>query len=154
MASCCTLVYTAKLAEQAKRYNEVIDAMKKVAMLDLELTTEERNLLSIGHKNLLNSRRASMRMLSLIEQKEEAKGNEYRISAICNDIMTVIDEHLLPSASELESTVFYKKKGDHYRYLAEFRIVDEKKEVADKSMKSYKVHTLKLYTFINVYVRT
>ncbi|KAM4093532.1 hypothetical protein ACB094_06G124600 [Castanea mollissima] len=146
MASRCNLVYTAKLAEQAKRYNEVIDAMKKVAKLDLELTTKERNLLSIGHKNVLNSRRASMRMLSLIEQKEEAKGNEYRvkhISAICNDIMTVIDEHLLPSTSELESTVFYKKKGDHYRYLAEFRIVDEKKEVADKSMKSYKVHTLK-----------
>ncbi|KAM3697568.1 hypothetical protein ACB098_06G123100 [Castanea mollissima] len=146
MASRCNLVYTAKLAEQAKRYNEVIDAMKKVAKLDLELTTKERNLLSIGHKNVLNSRRASMRMLSLIEQKEEAKGNEYRvkhISAICNDIMTVIDEHLLPSTSELESTVFYKKKGDRYRYLAEFRIVDEKKEVADKSMKSYKVHTLK-----------
>uniref|UniRef100_A0A7N2MCD6 14-3-3 domain-containing protein n=1 Tax=Quercus lobata TaxID=97700 RepID=A0A7N2MCD6_QUELO len=87
----------------------VIDAMKKVAKLDLELTTEERNLLSIGHKNVLNARRASLRMLSSIEQKEEAKGNEYHvkhvkeyrkkveseISAICNDIMTVIDEHLL-----------------------------------------------------------
>ena len=102
---------------------EVIDAMKKVAKLDLELTTEERNLLSIGHKNVLNARRASLRMLSSIEQKEEAKGNEYHvkhvkeyrkkveseISAICNDIMTVIDEHLLPSASEVESMVFYYK---------------------------------------------
>ena len=102
---------------------EVIDAMKKVAKLDLELTTEERNLLSIGHKNVLNARRVSLRMLSSIEQKEEAKGNEYQvkhvkeyrkkveseISAICNDIMTVIDEHLLPSASEVESMVFYYK---------------------------------------------
>ncbi|KAL0002108.1 hypothetical protein SO802_015889 [Lithocarpus litseifolius] len=152
MASRCNLVYTAKLAEQAERYDEVIDAMKKVAKLGVELTTEERNLLSLGHKNVLNARRASLRMLSSIKQKEEVKGNEYRVKhikkyrqkveseilAICNDIMTVIDEHLLPSASEVESTVFYyKMKGDYYRYLAEFRTGDEKKEVADKSMKAY-----------------
>ena len=61
---------------------EVIDAMKKVAKLDLELTTEERNLLSIGHKNVLNARRASLRMLSSIEQKEEAKGNEYHVKHV------------------------------------------------------------------------
>lgn len=97
--------------------------MKKVANLDIELTVEERNLLSVGYKNVVGSRRASWRILSSIEQKEEAKGNEvhakrikeYRqkveseLSSICSDIMTVIDEHLIPSATPGESSVFYYK---------------------------------------------
>ncbi|KAJ4982190.1 hypothetical protein NE237_033027 [Protea cynaroides] len=145
-------VYIAKLAEQAERYDEMVDFMKNVAKLDVELTVEERNLLSVGYKNVIGARRASWRILSSIEQKEEAKGNEvnakrikeYRhkveseLSGICNDIMTVIDEHLIPSSSAGESTVFYyKMKGDYYRYLAEFKSGNERKEAADHSLKAY-----------------
>lgn len=145
-------VYIAKLAEQAERYDEMVDSMKKVANLDVELTVEERNLLSVGYKNVIGSRRASWRILSSIEQKEEAKGNEHHVkrineyrqkieselSSICNDIMQVIDEHLVPSSSAGESTVFYyKMKGDYYRYLAEFKSGNEKKEAADQSLKAY-----------------
>lgn len=50
-------VYSAKLAEQAKRYNEMLDHMKYIAKLDVELTTEERNLLRIGCKNVMGPRR-------------------------------------------------------------------------------------------------
>ncbi|XP_059662715.1 14-3-3-like protein B [Cornus florida] len=149
-----TFVYVAKLAEQAERYDEMVDAMKKVARLDVELTVEERNLLSVGYKNVIGARRAAWRILSSIEQKEESKGNdvnakrikEYRgkveseLSTICSDIMTVIDEHLIPSSSAGESTVFYyKMKGDYYRYLAEFKAGNEKKEVADQSLKAYEM---------------
>jgi len=35
-------VYMAKLAEQAERYDEMVEAMKKVACMDVELTVEER----------------------------------------------------------------------------------------------------------------
>ncbi|ONI16767.1 hypothetical protein PRUPE_3G121100 [Prunus persica] len=150
-------VYLAKLSEQAERYDEMVDAMKKVANLDVELTVEERNLLSVGYKNVVGSRRASWRILSSIEQKEEAKGNEnhvkqlkeYRqkveseLSTICGDIMTVIDEHLIPSATVGESTVFYyKMKGDYYRYLAEFKSGDDKKEAAEQSKKAYESATI------------
>lgn len=97
--------------------------MKKVAKMDVELTVEERNLLSVGYKNVIGSRRASWRILSSIEQKEESRGNEqnakrikeYRqkveseLTNICSDIMTVIDEHLIPSSTAGESTVFYYK---------------------------------------------
>ncbi|KAF5731395.1 14-3-3-like protein D-like isoform X3 [Tripterygium wilfordii] len=151
-----SFVYLAKLSEQAERYDEMVDAMKKVAKLDVELTVEERNLLSVGYKNVIGARRASWRILSSIEQKEEAKGNEvnskrikeYRqkveaeLTNICSDIMTVVDEHLIPSASPGESTVFfYKMKGDYYRYLAEFKSGNEKKEAADNSMKAYETAT-------------
>ncbi|OIC53401.1 hypothetical protein A7L55_19595 [Acinetobacter baumannii] len=142
----------AKLAEQAERYDEMVEAMKRVAKLDVELTVEERNLLSVGYKNVIGARRASWRIMSSIEQKEDAKGNdhnvkrikEYRqkveaeLSKICHDIMTIIDEHLIPSSNIGESTVFYyKMKGDYYRYLAEFKTGNERKEAADQSLKAY-----------------
>ncbi|MBA0745559.1 hypothetical protein Gogos_008131 [Gossypium gossypioides] len=147
-----SFVYIAKLAEQAERFDDMVTSMKKLAELDVELTVEERNLLSVGYKNLIGARRASWRILSSIEQKEESKGNEqnvkkiktYRqkveseLSNICKDIMGVINEHLIPSCSGGESTVFYyKMKGDYYRYLAEFKMGDERKEAADQSMKAY-----------------
>jgi len=145
-------VYMAKLAEQAERYDEMVESMKKVAKLDVELTVEERNLLSVGYKNVIGARRASWRIMSSIEQKEESKGNDqnvkrikdYRhkveeeLSKICHDILTIIDEHLIPSSSTGESTVFYyKMKGDYYRYLAEFKTGNERKEAADQSLKAY-----------------
>ncbi|XP_057792373.1 14-3-3 protein 9 isoform X2 [Salvia miltiorrhiza] len=151
-----TAVYTAKLAEQAERYDEMVESMKKVAKMDVELTIEERNLLSVGYKNVIGSRRASWRILSSIEQKEESRGNEqnakrikeYRqkveleLTNICNDIMTVIDEHLIPSCTAGESTVFYyKMKGDYYRYLAEFKAGNDRKDVADQSLKAYELAT-------------
>jgi hypothetical protein len=34
-------VYMAKLAEQAERYDEMVEAMKSVAKMDIELTIEE-----------------------------------------------------------------------------------------------------------------
>lgn len=145
-------VYMAKLAEQAERYDEMVESMKKVAKLDVELTVEERNLLSVGYKNVIGARRASWRIMSSIEQKEEAKGNElnvkrireYRhkvedeLSNICNDILTIIDEHLIPSSNSGESTVFYyKMKGDYYRYLAEFKTGNDRKVAADQSLQAY-----------------
>ena len=44
---------------------------------DSELTTvEERNLLSVAYRNIISARRASWRIVSSIEQKEESKGNK------------------------------------------------------------------------------
>lgn len=54
-------------------YLEMVEAMKKVASLDVELTVEERNLLSVAYKNVIGARRASWRIISSIEQKEENK---------------------------------------------------------------------------------
>merc|ERR1712010_304323 len=92
-------VYMAKLAEQAERYDEMVDSMKQVAELNVELTVEERNLLSVAYKNVIGARRASWRIISSIEQKEENKGNndnatrikkyrsvvEKELGDICND---------------------------------------------------------------------
>jgi len=146
-------VYMAKIAEQAERYDEMVESMKQVARLDVELTVEERNLLSVAYKNVIGARRASWRIVSSIEQKEETKGNEghvtkikeYRVKVeteltnICNDILNILDRHLIPSATTGESKVFYfKMKGDYWRYLAEFAIGSGRKEAAEHSLTSYK----------------
>ena len=54
----------------------MVEAMKRVASLNIELTVEERNLLSVAYKNVIGARRASWRIISSIEQKEESKGGD------------------------------------------------------------------------------
>lgn len=51
-------------------------------VLDQELSVEERNLLSVAYKNVIGARRASWRIISSIEQKEESKGNEEHVQRI------------------------------------------------------------------------
>ena len=52
--------------------------------MDVELTVEERNLLSVAYKNVIGARRASWRIISSIEQKEENKGAEDKLELIRN----------------------------------------------------------------------
>lgn len=149
-------VYLAKLAEQAERYDEMVENMKIVASENRDLTVEERNLLSVAYKNVIGARRASWRIVTSIEQKEESKGNsahvplikEYRskieieLAQICDDILDVLDKHLIPSSKTGESKVFYHKmKGDYHRYLAEFTIGQRRDDSAAKSLEAYKAAT-------------
>jgi len=146
-------VYKAKLAEQAERYDEMVTAMKAVASLDVELSVEERNLLSVAYKNVIGARRASWRIISSIEQKEENKAAEDKLKMIkayrsqvekelrdiCGDILSVLDKHLIPCAESGESKVFYyKMKGDYHRYLAEFATANDRKEAAENALVAYK----------------
>ena len=69
-----SLVFLAKLAEQAERYDEMVDHMKAVANNhNVELSVEERNLLSVAYKNVIGSRRASWRVISSIENKGDSE---------------------------------------------------------------------------------
>jgi len=146
-------IYMARLAEQAERYDEMADAMKRVAQLPDELSVEERNLLSVAYKNVVGSRRASLRIISSIEQKEESRGKddhlkkarEYRkkvekeLTEICNDILTVLDSHLIAQSTAAESKVFYfKMKGDYHRYLAESTTGEPRQASSDKALEAYK----------------
>ena len=84
---------------------------------------DERNLLSVAYKNVVGTRRASWRIISSIEQKEESKGSEKHVGTIrdyrqkietelervCQDVLDVLDESLIPKAESGESKVFYHK---------------------------------------------
>ncbi|KAJ9670209.1 hypothetical protein PVL29_026637 [Vitis rotundifolia] len=149
-------VYMAKLAEQAERYEEMAKFMEKLVFASTpvgELTVEERNLLSVAYKNVIGALRAAWRIVSSIEHKEEGRQNDdhvslvkdYRstveseLSEVCGNILKLIESHLIPSASSSESKVFFlKMKGDYYRYLAEFKFGNERKEAAEFTMLAYK----------------
>jgi 14-3-3 protein epsilon len=63
---------------------------------------------------------------------------EDELAGICRDVLNVLDTFLIPSSTSNESRVFYHKmKGDYYRYLAEFRSGDERKESANQSLGAY-----------------
>ncbi|KAF8422854.1 14-3-3 protein [Tirmania nivea] len=145
--------FLARLCEQAERYDEMVTYMKEVAKIGGELSVDERNLLSVAYKNVVGTRRASWRIISSIEQKEETKGSdkhvakikEYRdkiekeLEQVCGDVLNVLGDCLIPKAESGESKVFYHKmKGDYHRYLAEFASGDKRKEAATAAHEAYK----------------
>jgi len=146
-------IFMAKLAEQGERYEEMVEYMKAVVTSSPTIGLEQRNLLSVAYKNVVGARRASLRVIGSIQQKEKEKGsaklpmvNSYKdkvekeLDAICNDILMLLTDKLIPNVTpdEKESTVFYlKMKADYYRYLAEFKEGEEKNDIGSKAADEY-----------------
>jgi len=126
-----------------------------VSELGVDLTVEERNLLSVAYKNVIGARRASWRVLSSIEQKEAERGSdgdinkaalvkaykgkvEKELDDVCAEILKIIKDSLLPHAETPESKVFYYKMGgDYHRYLAEFKSGPAKTQAAEDAKAAY-----------------
>merc|ERR1739845_127237 len=134
------------------RYDEMAEYMEKVGGAGDELSVEERNLLSVAYKNAVGSRRAAWRIITSVEQKEKSKGNEENakwakeycakveaeLDKICNTILSVLDQNLIPKCTADESKVFYQKmKADYYRYIAEFTDGDKKSKAAESARLAY-----------------
>ena len=150
-------VYMAKLAEQAERYDEMVEYMKKVAQAaSNDLSLEERNLLSVAYKNVVGARRASLRIIGSIKSKEMEKGGDKtalvttyeakvldELNKICTDILELLSSTLIEKAGgSAEASVFYlKMKADYYRYLAEFAQGGTKLEHATNAEEAYKSAT-------------
>jgi 14-3-3 protein beta/theta/zeta len=69
MANKDDIIQNAKLADQAERYEDMAACMKSVTETEIELSSEERNLLSVAYKNVVGVRRSSWRVISSIEQR-------------------------------------------------------------------------------------
>ena len=150
-------VYMAKLAEQAERYDEMVEYMKKVAQAaSNDLSLEERNLLSVAYKNVVGARRASLRIIGSIKSKEMEKGGDKtalvttyeakvldELNKICTDILELLSSTLIEKAGgSAEASVFYlKMKADYYRYLAEFAQGGTRLEHATNAEEAYKSAT-------------
>ena len=62
-------IFMARVAEQAERFEDMVDFLKPV--LDSKggsLSADERNLLSVAFKSLISSKRAAVRTINAIEQ--------------------------------------------------------------------------------------
>ena len=94
----------------------------------------------------VGSRRADWRIISSGKQNGRTEGNEQahtkeyvaRVELeflwACDDILALIDENLIPSASTEEPEAFYfERRGDYYRLLAECATGDAKSRGVDVS---------------------
>jgi hypothetical protein len=148
------VVFVAQLAEQAERYEEMVDSMKQVVEEGSKLSVEERNLLSMAYKNVVGFRRSSWRMVSSAESNTKEESSrlkmavglrtqiETEIRKFCNEVLALLDKYLIPQCSDsdddVENNVFYMKlRGDYCRYLAEVNRGEERLKVAMESKNAY-----------------
>ena len=69
MSNCEEYIFLARVAEQAERFEDMVDQLEHVlAEKGADVTSDERNLLSVAFKNLISSKRAACRTIAAIEQ--------------------------------------------------------------------------------------
>ena len=150
------VIFEIKVVEQAERYKEMVQLVKDMAIKYVDLTAEERNLLSLAFKNIIGLRRAAWRILCSLQAREldKMKGEaskeldviiEYKaivekeLDDICQDILTLLDESLIPKVFQNEAVVYYHKmKGDYLRYKAEYKNGSEKESISEEALAAYK----------------
>ncbi|KAH9912625.1 14-3-3-like protein [Epithele typhae] len=146
-------LFLAKIADQSERYHDVIAQLKDICNEnEAQLTIDERNLLSAAYKNLTAKLRASWRTIDALQKKEalastrqqvklmrvEKDEIERDLDRLCRDLVGLLEQHLIPAASDGEEKVFYcKMRGDYYRYLAELKI-NSQEELGRLSLEAYK----------------
>lgn len=142
-------VFMGKVAEQAERYEDMLTFLQPLMKKSEELTSEERNLISVPFKNLSGNKRTAWRALTAIEEnpkyeKYHEKTKVYKVKIeselkkICQDAINTIDSTLIKNASSAEAKVFYlKMKADYYRYTGEVCTGKELEDVAEKAEESY-----------------
>ena len=68
------LIYLAMLAEQASKYDDMVEFMKKLASERTDDgNSDEKNLISIAFKNLISGNRQGIRTVISYENKEKKK---------------------------------------------------------------------------------
>lgn len=147
------MVAMAKVAEQAGRYDDMVEFMKERLESSAPMGVEERDLFSSAFKASLSERRQAIRMIADKQrifreqggpEDEVARAEDYKskviaeMSAICEQCIDTIKNNLLPAVDAGEAKVFYlKMQADYYRYAAEFADSDKKAEIAEFARESY-----------------
>eukprot|EP00996_Jenningsia_fusiforme_P002988 NODE_3795_length_914_cov_71.616185_g3490_i0.p1 GENE.NODE_3795_length_914_cov_71.616185_g3490_i0~~NODE_3795_length_914_cov_71.616185_g3490_i0.p1 ORF type:complete len:243 (+),score=70.32 NODE_3795_length_914_cov_71.616185_g3490_i0:90-731(+) len=103
----------AKEAGQEHNFDGMVDCIYNMIKQDPRLTPEERDIFYISYKNAVGRRREELR-----RAPDAAKERE--IAHLCNEVLELVENFLLPEARSAEDQAFYTKiKGDYHRYIAE-----------------------------------
>ena len=149
-------VFLARVAEQAERFDDMVLYLQEMAIAKTEnFTTEERNLLSVGFKNQIGSKRTAIRTICAIEQNpkyskfaislEKYKSKiEKELHDQCLSIIEIVKTVCQEKATSDESKAFFLKMiGDYFRYVAE-SVKDDK--VKEQALAAYQEATLAVQT--------
>ena len=143
-------IFMARVAEQAERFEDMVDFLKPV--LDSKgaaLSSDERNLLSVAFKSLISSKRTAWRTITAIEQNPKYQKYasslagyknkiEHALYADCEKIIDIVRTKVLSKSCEDEPRAFFVKMvGDYYRYIAETAQGDKLEQVKNEALKSY-----------------
>jgi len=145
-------VFMARLSESAERFEDMVMYMRRVASMGIEMTLEERNLLSVSYKNAVGMRRSAWRAVNQLEQREAHRGPaileliqgyreklEKELNDKCADILEILAKDLVPTATEAQGKVFFlKMKADYHRYLAEFASQENHSKHSQDAHDAYK----------------
>jgi 14-3-3 protein epsilon len=144
------LIFLARVAEQAERFEDMVDFLEKVLReKGASVTSDERNLLSVAFKNLISSKRAACRTITAIEQNPKyAKFSEdlakykqeieTKLTADCQRIVDMIQKEVLSKSCDGEGKAFFVKMvGDYYRYISENAKGAQLEAVKQKALKAY-----------------
>ncbi|TKC36111.1 hypothetical protein EI555_007500 [Monodon monoceros] len=135
-------VHHGKLAEQAGRYDKMVESMKKAAGMDVELTTEERNLLSVAYKN--DYSRDLAEFATGDDRKEAAESSLVAYKAASDIAMAELPTHPIHLGLALNFSVFYYEilnSPDHACRLAKAAFDDSAAELDTLIEESYKDST-------------
>ena len=131
------LVFRAKLAQQCGRDEDMLANMRLLAAdADVAFTSEERNLLSLAFKNVVQNLRSSLSIARAIECRERQMSNDARARLAreyveklsremrerCADAVACVETRVEASAAEdsVTARVFWLKcLGDYWRCTCE-----------------------------------
>ena len=144
-------IFLARVAEQAERFEDMVEFLKHAidAKSGEDFTVDERNLLSVGFKNLIGSQRGAIRTIGAIEQNPKyskfgdplqsyKKRIEGELYSKCIEIVEIVKGKCMPLAADDESKAFFQKMiGDYYRYVAESAREDKLEEVKNGALEGY-----------------
>merc|ERR1711907_26809 len=105
-----------------------------------DFTVDERNLLSVGFKNLIGSQRGAIRTIGAIEQnpKYSKFGDPLQTYKKRIEVVEIVKGKCMPLAADDESKAFFQKMiGDYYRYIAESAREDKLEEVKNGALEGY-----------------
>lgn len=143
-------IFLARVAEQAERFEDMVNFLKPV--LDTkggDVSSDERNLLSVAFKNLISSKRTAWRTIAAIEQNPKyskfgdslaayKKKIEEGLYRDCESIIDLIRTKVLSKPIQDEAKAFFVKMvGDYYRYIAETAQNEKLEQVKQEALKAY-----------------
>jgi hypothetical protein len=145
-------IFMARVAEQAERFDDMVHFLTPVLEeKGSTVSNDDRNLLSVAFKNLINSKRTAIRTITAIEQNPKytqfssqlanyKKKIEDLLYKDCDHIISLTKSKVLNNGRPIDDEArafFVKLIGDYYRYIAESATGDRYETVKQEALKAY-----------------